>query len=214
VLIYSFSIHDGAGGDHETVGRMALAHDKAARAFGKLVIQDMMRGGGPRYTGWTMDVAKGARPVCSIPFPLLRNESLPAHLDNVGKGTVMGTSAANRPVVLIVEDEFLLRMNAAEMIGEAGFDVVEAANADEAIAILEARPDIHVVFTDIQMPGSMDGLKLARFVRGRWPPIKIVATSGFVSVGEDDLPEGSRFLTKPYLPAQIVATLRELTSGA
>jgi CheY-like chemotaxis protein len=125
----------------------------------------------------------------------------------------MGTSETGRPVVLIVEDEFLLRMNAAEMIGEAGFDVVEAANADEAIALLEARPDIHVVFTDIQMPGSMDGMKLARFVRGRWPPIKIVATSGFVSVGKDDLPEGSRFLTKPYRPAQIVATLLELTSG-
>ena len=126
----------------------------------------------------------------------------------------MGTSATNRPVVLIVEDDVLLRMDAVEMIGYAGFDVVEAGNADEAIAILEARPDIHVVFTDIQMPGSMDGLKLARFVRGRWPPIKIVATSGFVSVGEDDLPEGSRFLTKPYRPAQIVATLRELTDGA
>jgi CheY-like chemotaxis protein len=125
----------------------------------------------------------------------------------------MGTSETSRPVVLIVEDEFLLRMNAAEMIGEAGFDVVEAANADEAIAILEARPDIHVIFTDIQMPGSMDGMKFARFVRGRWPPIKIVATSGFVNVGKDDLPEGSRFLTKPYRPAQIVATLRELTSG-
>jgi CheY-like chemotaxis protein len=63
------------------------------------------------------------------------------------------------------------------------------------------------------MPGSMDGLKLARFVRGRWPPIKIVATSGFVNVGEDDLPEGSRFLPKPYRPEQIVATLRELTAA-
>jgi CheY-like chemotaxis protein len=126
----------------------------------------------------------------------------------------MGTPATSRPVILIVEDDFLLRMNAAEMIGDSGFDVVEAASADEAIAILEARPDIHVVFTDIQMPGSMDGLKLARFVRGRWPPIKIVATSGFVRVGADELPEGSRFLTKPYRPAQIVATLRELTAAA
>jgi CheY-like chemotaxis protein len=126
----------------------------------------------------------------------------------------MGTSAINRRVVLIVEDEFLLRMNAAEMIADARFEVVEAANADQAIAILEARPDIHVVFTDIQMPGSMDGVKLARFIRGRWPPIKIVATSGFVNVGTDDLPEGSRFLTKPYHPAQIVATLRELAGTA
>jgi two-component system, response regulator PdtaR len=82
------------------------------------------------------------------------------------------------PVVLIVEDEFLLRLDSAETIESAGFEVIQAANADEAIAILKARPDIHVVFTDIQMSGSMDGLKLARFVRDRWPPIKIEATSG------------------------------------
>jgi CheY-like chemotaxis protein len=126
----------------------------------------------------------------------------------------MGISAIKRPVVLIVEDEILVRMNAAEMIGDAGFDVVEARNADEAIEILQARPNIHVVFTDIQMPGSMDGLKLARFVRGRWPPIKIVATSGFVKVRTGDLPEGSRFLPKPYRPEQIVATLRELITAA
>ena len=124
------------------------------------------------------------------------------------------SAAIKRPVVLIVEDEFLLRMHAAEMIGDSGFEIVEARDADEAIAILEARPDIRVVFTDIQMPGSMDGLKLARFVRGRWPPIKIVATSGFVSVRKDDLPEGSRFLSKPYRPEQIVATLRELSAAA
>jgi CheY-like chemotaxis protein len=83
-----------------------------------------------------------------------------------------------RPVVLVVEDEFLVRMAAIGMVEEAGFEAVEAADADEAIAILEARPDIHVVFTDIRMPGSMDGLKLATYVRGKWPPIKIVATSG------------------------------------
>jgi CheY-like chemotaxis protein len=77
--------------------------------------------------------------------------------------------AAKRPVVLVVEDELVLRINAAEMIAEVGFQVVEAGNADEAIAVLEARPDIHIIFTDIQMPGSMDGLRLARLVRGRWP---------------------------------------------
>jgi CheY-like chemotaxis protein len=124
----------------------------------------------------------------------------------------MGLSASRRPVVLIVEDEFLLRMNAVDMIAGAGFEVVEAANADQAIEILEARRDITVVFTDIQMPGSMDGLKLARAVRGRWPPIKIVATSGHLDVGETDLPEGGRFLAKPYSPAQIEGVLRELMS--
>src|ERR1700730_12746736 len=126
----------------------------------------------------------------------------------------MSSAGVRRPVILIVEDDFFLRMNAAEMIQDAGFDIVEAGDADEAIAILEARPDIHVVFTDIQRPGAMAGLKLARFVRGRWPPIKIVATSGFVSVRKDDLPEGSRFVPKPYRAEQIVATLRDLTAAA
>jgi len=105
----------------------------------------------------------------------------------------MGRVGTSRPVVLIVEDEWLLRVDAVDMIAAAGFDVIEASNADEAIKILEQRRDIAVVFTDIQMPGSMDGLKLARAVRGRWPPIKIVATSGLVHVTETDLPEGGRF---------------------
>ena len=117
-----------------------------------------------------------------------------------------------KPVILIVEDEFLLRMHSLDLIEEAGFEVIPAENADEAIAILTARSDVHVVFTDIQMPGSMDGLKLARFVRDRWPPIKIVATSGRVLVEEGDLPPGSVFLPKPYLGAEVVATLRELTA--
>ena len=126
----------------------------------------------------------------------------------------MGSSyATRRPVVLIVEDELLIRLQAAQIIEEAEFDVIEASNADEAIAILEARRDISVLFTDIEMPGSMDGLKLAAAVKGRWPPIKIVATSGFVNVRPNDLPEGGRFLAKPYHPAQLMATLRELTVG-
>jgi CheY-like chemotaxis protein len=125
----------------------------------------------------------------------------------------MGLVECKRPVVLIVEDELLLRMNAVDMIEAAGFEVVEAANADEAIEILEARRDIGVVFTDIQMPGSMDGLKLVRAVRGRWPPIKIVATSGHVGVAQTDLPEGGRFVPKPYSPGQVMDVLRELTAG-
>lgn len=125
----------------------------------------------------------------------------------------MGQAVPKRPVVLIVEDEFLLRMDAVEMIAAAGFEVVDAENADQAIEILETRPDITVVFTDIQMPGSMDGLKLARAVRGRWPPVKIVATSGHINVAETDLPDGGRFLPKPYSPDQITDLLREMTRG-
>jgi CheY-like chemotaxis protein len=117
-------------------------------------------------------------------------------------------------VVLVVEDELLLRMDAVDMIAAAGFEVVEARDADQAIEILEGRRDITVVFTDIQMPGSMDGLKLAKAVRGRWPPIKIIATSGRALLNETDLPEGGRFLPKPYSPGQITGVLRELTGVA
>jgi CheY-like chemotaxis protein len=105
-------------------------------------------------------------------------------------------------------------MEAVDMIKAAGFGVVEAGTADEAIDILERRLDIRVVFTDIQMPGSMDGLKLAASIRDRWPPIKIVATSGLLDIGGEDLPHGSRFLRKPYNAVQIVETLRELTGTA
>ena len=121
---------------------------------------------------------------------------------------------AFEPVILIVEDEFLLRMDSAEMIENAGFEVIQAGNADEAIAILQARPAIHVIFTDVQMPGSMDGLKLARFVRNHWPPIKILATSGLVRVVADDLPAGSVFLPKPYRGAHVVDALRQMTGAA
>lgn len=116
-----------------------------------------------------------------------------------------------RPVVLIVEDELLIRMDAIEMIEAAGFDTLEAANADEAIAILATRPDIHVVFTDIQMPGSMDGVKLAHFVRDRWPPIKIIATSAHIRVQGYELPNGGRFLPKPYTAEEVARHLRDLT---
>src|ERR1700722_7168458 len=126
----------------------------------------------------------------------------------------MHRAATKRPVVLVVEDEFLIRMNAAEMIEEAGFEVAEASNADEAVAILESRLDIAVVFTDIQMPGSLDGLNLAKAVRDRWPPIHIVASSGLVDVRTGDLPHGGRFFPKPYSPAQIIGALHDLTDRA
>jgi two-component system, response regulator PdtaR len=122
--------------------------------------------------------------------------------------------APSRQVVLIVEDEALVRTTAVDMIEEAGFQILEAANADEAILLLEVRRDITVVFTDIEMPGSMDGLRLAQAVRGRWPPIKIIATSGRCVVRDGDLPSGGRFLPKPYSFTQISSALMELTAQA
>ena len=121
--------------------------------------------------------------------------------------------AGSRPVVLVVEDETLLRWHAVAMIEDAGFDVIEAGNAAEAISVLEARTDIRVIFTDIQMPGSIDGLRLAHLVRNRWPPIKIIATSGQLKLRDDDLPEGGRFLAKPYQSKELTDVLRELMAA-
>ena len=125
----------------------------------------------------------------------------------------MSISVPRPPVVLVVEDDFLLRMDAVDIVRNAGFEAIEAANADQAIAIIEADPDIHIVFTDVQMPGIMDGLRLARFIRDRWPPIKIVATSGRLRVAQEDLPKGSIFVPKPYTPEQIIRTFRQLTDS-
>jgi CheY-like chemotaxis protein len=101
-------------------------------------------------------------------------------------------------VVLVVEDEPIVRLDAIDSLTHAGFRVIDAANADEAIAILESRRDIRVVVTDIQMPGSMDGLKLAATIGDRWPPIALIVTSGRIFIQQQDLPEHGRFLPKPY----------------
>lgn len=118
-----------------------------------------------------------------------------------------------QPVVLIVEDETLQRMMAVQALAAAGFDVLEAADADDAIAWLERRPDVAVVFTDIKMPGSMDGLRLAAAIRDRWPPVKVVTTSQFAQPDESKIPTGGLFVPKPYSPAQIVGTLHSLTGA-
>jgi two-component system, response regulator PdtaR len=120
-------------------------------------------------------------------------------------------------VVLIVEDDLLLRMLTAEVVAEAGFVPLEAGDADEAMALLEAHPDIALLVTDIEMPGRMDGLQLARAVCGRWPPIKILVVSGQVRPKPGDLPLNSRFIGKPYRTAALVGELRALlgdTSGS
>ena len=112
-------------------------------------------------------------------------------------------------VVLVVEDEPLLLMLAGEIVEDAGFEPILAHNADEAILILESRDDISIVFTDVRMPGSMDGIRLAAAVRDRWPPIKLVVVSGHVT-GASELPAGAHFYRKPYIAEKIAASLREL----
>jgi two-component sensor histidine kinase/ActR/RegA family two-component response regulator len=112
--------------------------------------------------------------------------------------------------VLVVEDEMVLRMRAVDIVEDAGFTAVEAINADEALSILESRSDISLLFTDIQMPGSMDGLKLAHAVHDRWPAIKIILVSGQVKPSETDKPADSRFFGKPIEVKQMIAELREM----
>jgi DNA-binding NtrC family response regulator len=119
-------------------------------------------------------------------------------------------ASSAKVVVLIVEDEPLVRMFAADTAADAGYEVLEAGNADEAVRILERRLDVRVVFTDIDMPGSMDGLKLAAAIRGRWPPIEIILTSGHRSVPAGQMPERSVFIPKPYHPDRVVSELRRL----
>jgi len=110
------------------------------------------------------------------------------------------------PVVLVVEDETLIRELVAEELEVAGYTVIIANDADQAIAILEARQDIHLVFTDINMPGSMDGLKLAAAVRDRWPPVHIIITSGKIRPLE--IPANALFIPKPYAGENVVAAMR------
>jgi CheY-like chemotaxis protein len=115
-----------------------------------------------------------------------------------------------KAVILVVEDESIIRMEAVQMLEDAGFAVLESSNADDAMGILEIRSDVRAVFTDISMPGTLDGMRLARAVRGRWPPIHLIVTSGLIFTHEGDLPTGGRFIRKPYDPAHVIATIREL----
>ena len=115
-------------------------------------------------------------------------------------------------VVLVVEDEPLQRMMAADLVERAGFEVVEAGSADEAVRILENRLDIRVVFTDIDMPGGVDGMKLAASIRERWPPIELIIISGKHRPSPEDLPMRGVFFSKPYKRDEVTAAMRRFLS--
>lgn len=117
-------------------------------------------------------------------------------------------------VVLVVEDEMLLRMRAVDMVEDAGYASVEAMDADEAVAILESRSDIALMLTDIQMPGSMDGLTLAHAVHERWPPIKIILVSGQLKLANINIPADSRFFGKPLEAKEMIAQLQNMIGHA
>lgn len=112
--------------------------------------------------------------------------------------------------LLVVEDEPLLRLDIVDFLTDEGFIVWEADNAAKAMDTLVHHQEIRLVLTDVDMPGAMDGIKLATYVRDRWPPLKIIVVSGYRTVHRDDIPPESRFVSKPYDPRQIVRTIREM----
>lgn len=125
----------------------------------------------------------------------------------------MSQAAHDDPVVvLVVEDEPLLRLFAVDMIEGEGFEVVQAANATEAVKILESRLDIRIVFTDIDMPHGIDGLALAACIRDRWPPIEIIVTSGKPFPLTAKLPDRAVFYPKPYRQEQVIDTLNRMAA--
>lgn len=117
-----------------------------------------------------------------------------------------------RMKVLVVEDEPLLRMMAIDVVEDAGFEAIEAANADDAVALLEEHDDIAIIFTDIDMPGTMDGMKLAAAACDRWPPIRVIVTSGHRSAADISLPKGAVFFAKPYDIDKVTAQLQRMAS--
>jgi len=113
----------------------------------------------------------------------------------------------------VVEDEMVLRMRAVDIVEDAGFTAIEAVNAEQALSILESRSDISLLFSDIQMPGSMDGLKLAHAVHNRWPSIKIILVSGQVHLSDQDAPDDTRFFGKPLEAKEMIAELQQMVGA-
>jgi DNA-binding NtrC family response regulator len=127
----------------------------------------------------------------------------------------MSTSgSAPRPVILVVEEEAVERVAIAEHLAEAGFDVIEAEDTDEALAVLERRSDVKGLVTDAHLPGRIDGSELAQAVRDRRPGVRVVLMSGHSDLRDDELPEGVEFISKPYVLDRLAPTLRRLIEAA
>lgn len=115
-----------------------------------------------------------------------------------------------QPAVLVVEDEPLLRFHAVDLLEESGFLVAEAANAEAALDMMESRGDVGVLFTDIQMPGRIDGMELARQVHERWPDVLLIITSGQKRPTCAEIPNDGRFVAKPYRGEDLVRQVTDL----
>lgn len=117
---------------------------------------------------------------------------------------------ATPPVVLVAEDEELIRLGTADHLSREGYEVIEAATAAHALAIIQARPEVQVLFTDVDMPGEYDGMELAERVHQRWPEVLPLVTSGSASLADEDVPDDGMFLPKPYAGEKLSGALKEL----
>jgi CheY-like chemotaxis protein len=131
---------------------------------------------------------------------------------NFGPAQAGDITPNRKDVILIVEDSAIIRMGAVDLIVHAGYEALEVSNAEEAIRILETRTDVVLVFTDVGMPGTMDGIKLAHYIRNRWPPVKLIVASGRSIVEQSRLPEGSQFFSKPYNDGTIIEQIHRMLS--
>ena len=116
-------------------------------------------------------------------------------------------------VLLVVDDEVIVRMLACDILSDSGFHCLEAVDAQEALALIDARPDITLMFTDVEMPGEVNGAGLAHLVAMRAPKVKILITSGAAALQASDLPAGARFIRKPYSPSQLLDTIGEMLAA-
>lgn len=116
----------------------------------------------------------------------------------------------SQPAILVAEDNAILRLDVSELLREHGYTVVEAANADEAIKLMESRKDIRMLFTDIEMPPGCDGLELAREVHNRWPKVLLVITSGRIEPTRDEIADDGTFIRKPYHVDDLLALIRKV----
>jgi CheY-like chemotaxis protein len=131
----------------------------------------------------------------------------------LSEGRRMTEPSPTPPVVLVVEDEALVRMLAVDVLEEAGFEVIEAPSADYAVLVLDKRDDIRVVFTDVDMPGRLNGFQLARHIQDHHHRVRVIIGSGKCRPGPDDIAPGTRFLQKPYPLEVLVREVRRLAAA-
>jgi CheY-like chemotaxis protein len=122
----------------------------------------------------------------------------------------MDTDAPSCKTILVVEDEALIRIWATDLLEENGFSVLEAKDADAALKLLQSRHDVKLLFTDVQMPGSLNGMELAREVHARWPHILLVITSGRERPTRAEIPDDGRFVAKPYSGEELLGQIKDL----